>query len=179
MARGRAGGGTCAHRAGQMAMAGSRKGAGSKGGAELPRGRVVQPAPLKVMQPVPLKGDPYFPQPIPGESQRRFEAFTVRGRPFIATTRASESSNRLHGQPRQQQEVVRQVQSTSAPDICKVSRAPAVYRARRTRRALRVHRSLRPLRIRPAHPQSSLAACCAFGTRTRSGGRKRSFAAYW
>ena len=92
VARGRAGGGACAHRAGQMAMAGSRKGAGSKGGAELPRGRVVQPAPLKVMQPVPLKGDPYFPQPIPGESQRRFEAFTVRGRPFIATTRASESS---------------------------------------------------------------------------------------
>ena len=92
VARGRAGGGTCAHRAGQMAMAGSRKGAGSKGGAELPRGRVVQPAPLKVMQPAPLKGDPYFPQPVPGESQRRFEAFTVRGRPFIATTRGSESS---------------------------------------------------------------------------------------
>ena len=63
-------------------MAGSRKGARPKGGGELPKGRV--------MQPVPLIGAPHFPQPVSGESQRRFEAFTVRGRPFLATTRGPE-----------------------------------------------------------------------------------------
>ena len=72
-------------------MAGSRKGARPKGGGELPS-RVVQPVPLRVVQSVPLVGDPHFPLPVSGESQRRFEAFTVRGRPFIATTRGPESS---------------------------------------------------------------------------------------